>query len=130
MEERFWAKVRKTDECWEWTAARHPFGHGHIKVQGKVVNAHRLSYEMQNGPIPDGLVVDHICRNPGCVRPDHMELVGPVENVMRGEGYMATNARKTHCPQGHEYTPDNTYIWRTARYCRTCQRQRDRARRS
>lgn len=120
IEDRFWAKVDKTDDCWLWTGARHPFGHGHIKVDGKVVNAHRVAYEMAHGAIPKGMVIDHLCRTPACVRADHLEAVTLTENTMRGEGYMAQHARKTHCPQGHPYSSENTYRWGKGRYCRTC----------
>lgn len=122
LEVRFWSKVDKTETCWIWTGATHPFGHGHIKVDGEVKNAHRVSYEIAYGPIPDGLHIDHLCRNPGCVRPDHLEPVTPIENVMRGESGHAVNARKTHCVRGHEFTPENTYEWGSTRACRTCRK--------
>lgn len=125
LEVRFWQKVEKSDGCWIWNAARHPFGYGHIKIDGKVAQAHRVSYEMSMGPIPDGLVLDHLCRNPSCVRPDHLEPVSLTENTMRGEGYMARHARKTHCANGHEFTPANTYYRSPGRRCRTCQRHHE-----
>lgn len=126
---RFWQKVDKSAGCWLWTGAQHPAGYGHIKIAGKVEAAHRVSYEMAHGPIPDGLVIDHLCRVPACVNPDHLEAVTLVENTMRGEGYMAQQARKTHCKHGHEFTIANTYRWRSARICRACARTRS-ARRS
>ena len=125
LEVRFWAKVQKTDACWLWTAAKHPFGYGHIKIDGRVEAAHRVSWQMARGPVPEGLVLDHLCRTPSCVRPDHMEPVTLWENTRRGTCYSAEAVRKTHCKHGHEFTPENTYHWRTSRICRTCKGIRD-----
>jgi hypothetical protein len=86
------------------------------------LSAHRLVYEHLVGPVPDGLVLDHLCRNRGCCRPSHCEPVTPRENVMRGEGLAVINAAKTHCKHGHEFTAANTYInKRGNRNCRACQ---------
>lgn len=127
LSERFWEKVDKQpgDGCWLWTACTlKAGGYGAISINNVTCRAHRVAYELLIGPIPDGLVTDHLCLNPRCVRPDHLELVTQSENVRRitTRGYHH-NAVKTHCPQGHEYTPDNTIIWakRGWRYCRTCQ---------
>jgi hypothetical protein len=80
-----------------------------------------LVYELLVGPVGADLTLDHLCRNRACVNPDHLEPVTIAVNVLRGESPPARNARKTHCPQGHEYTPDNTYYnqkgWRA---CATC----------
>jgi hypothetical protein len=76
------------------------------------------------GPVPDGLELDHLCRNPGCVNPDHLEPVTHKENMLRGFNPSATNARKTHCHKGHFFDAENTYIATTgARRCRTCLRE-------
>ena len=72
LEERFWQKVRKTESCWEWTAATNGKGYGHIGVDGRVRRAHRVSWEMANGPIPEGMHIDHRCSNPACVNPSHL----------------------------------------------------------
>ena len=129
LEERFWPKVRKTDGCWEWLANRTKSGHGHIGTGGanpKKVYAHRVAYELLIGPIPDGLELDHICRNPGCVNPAHLEAVTHRENVLRGFSPTAHNARKTHCKRGHEFTDANTYVSPSGgRYCRACRVVRD-----
>lgn len=129
LAERFMERVHKRpDGCWQWTG-------GYTSGQwdyprfcvGKrdYVLAHRWAYEHFVGPIPDGLTIDHLCRNTMCVNPEHLEPVSNVENVMRGEGACAKNSRKTHCKRGHEFTPDNTY-WkrnpngRPGRACKTC----------
>jgi hypothetical protein len=71
--ERFWAKVYRGDDCWEWLAAKSTAGYGRFKVAGGLVQAHRFAYEDIVGPIPDGLQLDHLCRNRACVNPDHLE---------------------------------------------------------
>lgn len=90
--------------------------------------AHRIAYELVNGPIPEGLEIDHLCRNRLCVRPDHLEAVTTQENLRRGNGASARNARKDRCSQGHEFDETNTY-WRPdgkGRDCRTCRAARSR----
>lgn len=81
LEERFWPKVNKTDGCWEWTGSRFNYGHGQFSIGGKSVCAHRVSFELANGPIPDGLVIDHICHNPPCVNPAHLRAVTQKQNI-------------------------------------------------
>jgi HNH endonuclease len=108
--------------CWEWIGllskngyGRHRVGPGH-----PLVAAHRLSYEHHKGAIPDGMQVDHLCRNRRCVRPDHLEAVSPSVNTDRQDH---ANRRKTHCPNGHPYDDENTVIgadgWRRCRTCRS-----------
>lgn len=97
--------------CWEWSGHKTDEGYG--KVFGKDLCgattkiAHRWMYECLVGPIPDGLEIDHLCRNRGCVNPSHLEPVTTRENVLRGDGPPARNARKTHCRNGHPLTGDN-----------------------
>lgn len=90
----------------------------------KNTKAHRAAYELLIAPIPNDKVIDHLCRNPSCVNPDHLEVVTQRENILRGIGPSAIHARKTHCPRGHPYSGDNLYISpNRQRRCRTCQRQ-------
>jgi excisionase family DNA binding protein len=119
--ERFWAKVDKTDTCWNWTAStRSDYGRFSLGHRKQLVQAHRWSYENLVGPIPDGLQIDHLCRNRKCVNPAHLEPVTSRENTMRGFGPSALSARKTSCVNGHRLTPENIYLWRGSRKCRTC----------
>lgn len=125
--DRFWDKVDTAGDCWEWTAYKMPNGYGRFGLDGKMPLAHRVAYELEVGEIPVGLQIDHLCRNRGCVRPDHLEPVTQAENIRRGEGAGVQNARKTHCPQGHEYDEANTYNTSGGhRLCRACNRDRKR----
>jgi HNH endonuclease len=119
---RFWSKVQRSESgCWEWTAAK-TVGYGRFADKGRTLLAHRVAYELLIGPIPEGLQIDHLCRNPSCVNPAHLEPVTSRENLLRGVGEPARNAAKTHCPQGHEYSPENTYAYRGMRMCVECRR--------
>lgn len=110
--------------CWEWVGRRTAKGYGVLSVptsdRVRDRKVHRLAYEAVRGPIPSGLVIDHLCRNRACFNPDHMEPVTSVENVMRGDTFSAANAAKTHCIRGHEFTHTGTERGRRRRYCRTC----------
>ena len=111
--------------CWLWTASTHRDGYGEMRNRkGEKDKAHRISYEMYKGKIPDELCVDHICRVRACVNPDHLRLLTPTQNTMAGFGYMANFARRTHCNYGHEFTPENTITQNGARRrCRTCKNE-------
>jgi hypothetical protein len=128
IEERFWTKVDTSsgdNGCWLWMALKSEKGYGLLWAGSgsKCLKAHRVAYELMVGPIPEGLQLDHLCRNPGCVNPAHLEPVSNRENTLRGTSFAALNAAKTHCPHGHEYTPENTYIENgrhRQRRCRQC----------
>lgn len=106
--ERFWSFVDKSGDCWIWLGARNK-NYGRFNIdQATPVWAHRFSYELLIGPIPSGLHLDHLCRNPPCVNPSHLEPVTVAQNLERSGMAPATvNSRKTHCPNGHEYAGDN-----------------------
>lgn len=89
--------------CFEWTGAMSSNGYGQFWLNGKNVGAHRVSYEQFVEEIPDGLEIDHLCRNRKCVNPDHLEPITGSENLLRGA---MRNKGKTHCPKGHPYELD------------------------
>jgi hypothetical protein len=107
--ERFWSKVDKSGECWLWTATIASNGYGRFPMGRSTVAAHRFAYELEIGPIPDGLELDHTCRVPACVRPSHVEPVTHAENMARRSPFHPGH-KVTHCPKGHEYTPENTQV--------------------
>lgn len=115
--------------CWLWLGATRG-GYGRIKMggrKGEFVSAHRLSYELHVGPIPEGLQLDHLCRNRTCVNPHHLEPVTLQENLRRGEGLGKHQSRRTHCPLGHPYDATNTVMNKRAgrtptRACKICNR--------
>lgn len=119
----FWAKVSKTPACWKWRGCRDEDGYGRFSAGDYGARAHRFSYELANGPIPAGLEVDHLCGNPSCVNPAHLELVTHAENLRRSSPNR--NARKTHCMRGHAFDEANTITNRKTgkRSCRECMRQ-------
>lgn len=82
--------------------------------------AHKWAYESIVGPVPEGMELDHLCRNRACVNPAHLEAVSRRVNQLRGLSISAKNARKTHCVHGHPLTGENVYEWRGSRYCRAC----------
>jgi hypothetical protein len=117
--------------CWMWTAGKHEKGYGRIVVNGKQMRAHRVSYELFVGPIPEGLQIDHLCRVPGCVNPEHLEPVTSAVNTQRRAPFVTFHAAKTHCKHGHEFTPENTYLLgpeKRWRQCRECAKRRESAR--
>lgn len=128
----FWQKVDKTtSDCWLWLSTKQQDGYGYYAVNengkrwGKC--AHRIAYELVIGPIPDGLVLDHLCDNKSCVNPAHLEPVTQAVNLLRSKKTVnSINAAKTHCKHGHEFTSENTYIAPSVgtRHCKTCIKRR------
>ena len=129
MPERFWQKVELGPDCWEWRASKLRDGYGNFWLDGRVRLAHRVAYELVREPIPEGLVIDHLCRNRGCVNPAHMEAVTPAVNNSVERAHLV-NRTKTHCKHGHEFTPENTGRFGGRRYCRECRRRWSKERRA
>ena len=132
--ERFTEKYEVDPDtgCWNWTASTTPTGYGKIGIRGddkrwRIKYAHRISYEFNVGPIPEGLTIDHLCRRRHCVNPAHLEPVTMAENIYRGEGVAARNMAKTHCLHGHPFDEENTAVRHRpgrpdSRVCKTCAR--------
>ena len=122
---RFFSKFVFDDGCWEWRGSIKPNGYGYFSLWPKKVYAHRLSYELLVGPIPDGMHIDHICFNRRCVRPDHLDAVTQKVNNQRA------HAIKTHCAQGHPWIDENIATRPNgSHYCRVCNREQQRRRKA
>ena len=124
--QRFLAKIEKQpDGCWNWKGWITANGYGQFTVTQptkRKVYAHRWAYEHWNGPIPEGLVIDHLCRNTACCNPAHLETVTLLENIQRSPHYPG---RKTHCKHGHELSGTNVRIdKRGHRSCKACEKRR------
>lgn len=129
VSDRFWSHVDKSGACWVWTGYKSR-GYGRFYMGGRRHLAHRVAYKALVGQIPEGLTIDHLCRNKPCVNPAHMEVVTRGENALRGGGGAVASANrraKTHCINGHEYTKENTRTIRNgSRQCKTCGRDQSR----
>jgi hypothetical protein len=121
--QRIMARVTVAGECWEWDSISHVDGYGRFRMGGRQWLAHRASYTVLVGPIPEGLNIDHLCRNRRCVNPEHLEPVTQSENLKRSP-LMDRHSHKTHCPRGHAYEGDNVRLSGVHRHCRTCDSMR------
>lgn len=121
-EQRFWAKVVKSDGCWSWKAQHTAAGYGAFWIGKRIKYAHRMTYEYVVGPIPEGLELDHLCRNPGCCNPSHLEPVTHGENMRRA--VRNKYQRKNSCKYGHDWSePRNVYTRKNGyRWCAECAR--------
>jgi hypothetical protein len=124
--DRFWNKVDKSDDCWLWTASKLKQGYGRFNFNGKLILAHRMSWILTNGEIPNEMCALHSCDNPSCVNPSHLRLGTKKDNsqdkIQRGRDH---NQKRTHCPHGHELV-----AWKNRRYCQVCNKLRQRVRRA
>jgi hypothetical protein len=120
------SKIIQSRNCWIWIGAKIWSGYGQFGLNGKLKLAHRVSYELFKEDIPEGLQLDHLCKNRSCVNPDHLEIVTTQENTRRGlTGKINHHKLKnTHCPQGHPYSEENTYLYNNGRKCRECSKVR------
>ena len=132
----FWSYVDKRgpNDCLPWTGSKSSpkpgagSGYGHFNIRNKSYRAHRISLRLANVAFRDDFVVDHLCRNPECVNPRHLEAVPSAVNTLRGVGPTAKSARQDKCKNGHDLTPDNLFpysIKKGWRVCIKCQRERD-----
>lgn len=126
LRDRLLEKVVEQEGCWIFGGATANSGYGRIGVQGRTLQAHRASYEVFIGKIPDGLHIDHLCNRRRCINPEHLEAVSQRENNRRAGALRVSNV--THCKRGHEFTSENTFIHAGGgRQCRTCHNWRGKA---
>ncbi len=131
LHKRLWEKANKTETCWLWTAYINKFGYGVIGTYDKkTALAHRVSFELTKGPIPEGLEINHLCEVKNCINPDHLEAITRAEHILKTDfqgGKYQKN--KTHCVNGHSFQETDVYITKEGhRKCRACGRAADKRR--
>lgn len=123
--DRFYKRVSKTDGCWNWMGYRMATGHGQFGIRNKLLLVHRYSYEINIGPIPEGMEIHHTCENPSCVNPAHLQAVTRRQHMEVSPNMQSHKfSKRTHCNKGHEFVPETTGFHRGYRYCRICERHR------
>jgi hypothetical protein len=120
--DKFFAKIKHSSGCWLWAGYINKKGYGQLGFEGKICRAHRVSYEFFVGPLIQGLVIDHLCNNPSCVNPFHLNQTTNKENVARGTSPTAQNKRKKVCLKGHPLIEENVYKEGDGRKCITCRK--------
>lgn len=120
---RFWRHVdRASAGCWFWQGGMSTGGYGRFRLPDRTVKAHTVAYELLIGPVPRAQLLDHLCLNPPCVNPWHLDPVAERTNILRGTSPTANNARKVRCKRGHELPPPNARGWRECQHKRARRR--------
>lgn len=119
----FWSRVSKTESCWNWLAGKFHNGYGYFWTDGKLIRAHRLSYELVNGSLPEDRELHHTCENKGCVNPNHLIVISKEAHAALSDK-AAENRHKTHCPKGHPLSGDNLVQYELKKFghrvCKKC----------